>query len=140
MKYQLTCQVDGNLIGPLTELIAPYGRVSIKLIDEGEPVQPPLLKLKRRAPVFIPGKGTGPVTVLRALATSPVPLSVREVKAAMTAAGAAPNGSGAVLTKLKRKGYAQWVSDGMWRATPKGEALIKKLDGPNGRGHEPAST
>lgn len=129
-KFQLTCQIDGSLIGPLTELIAPYGRVSIKLV-EGETVTP--LKParvaslpKRRSPAFMPTRGTGPIATLKLLSDGK-PHSIREIKAVIATTGAAPSGSSAILSKLKQKGLSRWVSDGMWQGTPKGEALVHKL-------------
>lgn len=129
MKFQLTCFVDETLIGPLTELIAPYSRVIVKLAEgEKPPEDKPraaLLTRRRTSSFLQPARGGGPLAVLRALVDGKH--TVKEVKEALAATGASPNGSGAVLSKFKHQGMVRRVGEGLWEPTPKGEAALRRI-------------
>jgi predicted transcriptional regulator len=144
MKFQLTCLIDADLIGPLTELIAPYSRVSIKLVEGEGPVKmvPPQYKKggshalvlnKRRSPPFMPEKGLGTVTVLRAVAKE---ASVQMIKEALKDQNLEPAGSSATLSKLKHRGYVKHLEKGVWRLTPKGESALRRVEGVKTEAHE----
>ena len=139
MKFQLTCLIDADLIGPLTELIAPYSRVTIKLVDGEAPpakhIIPASLEQhrKRRFPQLLPAKGTGRIVVLRAVAKQS---TLEEIKGALVAAGKAVNGTGASLSKLRIAGFVRREGEGVWRITPKGESALRKHEHVRTEAHE----
>lgn len=132
MKFQVTCTIDDKLLAPLVELMAPYGRVVVRLI-EGQVVSSPppgaiptvLDKRQRRVPAFSPNRGMGRIIALRLVAKE---ATIPQLKAAYRQAGISPNGTGANLSKLRKNGYVRRVSEGVWRITPKGESAVRRLD------------
>lgn len=133
MKYQVTCTIDDSLLAPVVELMAPYGRVVVRLVEGAEKTPPvkaaniPTFtdRLKRRAPAFAARGGMGRIIALRLVAKE---ATVPDMKAAYKQAGISPHGTGANLSKLKRGGYVRHLDKGVWRLTPKGEAALRRLD------------
>lgn len=134
MKFKLSCVVDAELIGPITELLGPYGPISWRMMEgEGAKVVSKagtLVKptpIKRRTVGFLPQKGLGGLIALRVVATLPAGASANEVlKQEFEKAGLATDGAGATLSKLRVKGYLRHPGKGIWGMTPKGEAAWRK--------------
>lgn len=142
MRYQVTLQIDESLLEPLIGLMAPYGRISVKLVEGTDgsppvkrtlPAVPMVQHAKRRVRAFWPEKGMGRVLALRLVGKQS---TVSEIKAAYIASGISPNSVGASLSKLKDKGYVKRLDKGVWRLTPKGESALRRLEGVG----EPAET
>lgn len=132
MKFRLSCVIDANLIGPLTELIAPYGQVSIKAVEDGAPPSKPKSvpleavprRIIRRSADLLPTKGLGTIAVLRAVSKE---MTLPEIKAEMAKINLNPDGSGATLSKLRTRGYVRNPAEAMWRLTPKGETAVRRF-------------
>ena len=73
MKFKLSCVVDAELIGPITELLGPYGPISWRMIEgEGAKLIVPKTTttevVKHRSNYgFLPHKGLGPIAVMAAM-------------------------------------------------------------------------
>ena len=139
MKYRVSAILDAALMGPVVELLAPYGAVNVKLVEEnggpGRRIVPGRVegaipsyrsKTGRRVTVFAPNKGMGTIIALRAVAKH---ASLKEIRAALAAGGLSGNGSGASLSKLRRNGYIRRESEGVWRITAKGESALRRIEG-----------
>lgn len=135
MKFQLTCFVDETLIGSLTELIAPYSRVIVKLVEDGEPTKPLAVKariapasalLPRKNSGISPEKGLGALLGLRVVAIGGPQINAT-LKAEFKKAGLAPDGAGATLSKLRSRGYLRHGAKGEWSLSAKGEAAVRRF-------------
>lgn len=127
MKFRVTCFIDDKLLGPVTELMAPYGKLVIVphvAAEEGDPpraVAPRLTPLRRR--LQAPRTGASDRAIFECLVKGPA--TRRAVHEAFERAGLVGNGASAMLSKFKRRGLARQISSGVWELTPRGLASRK---------------